>query len=118
MKPPDCDSIWPAAFTSTQRVRRLSAPAPSTVSASSPSLARAAPIRAGASWPSTRSALRPVATPVAFVVNGFLVSPPAPAVNVPMVSPLVALNSNARPPSRLFERRQGFMLSPVPARQP
>jgi len=44
---------------------------------------------------STRSAFRPVATPVAFVMNGFFVSPPAPTVNSPPIVPFVALNSNA-----------------------
>jgi hypothetical protein len=65
---------------------------PSSVSASSPVLIRAAATIAAASSPSTRSAFRPVATPVAFVVNGFLESPPAPAVIRPTVSPSDALN--------------------------
>jgi len=39
--------------------------------------------------PSTRSAFRPVATPVAFVVNGLLASPGLEVLIVPPIVPLV-----------------------------
>jgi hypothetical protein len=44
---------------------------------------------------SRRSAFRPLATPVAFVTNGLLASPPAPTVKSPPIVPREALNSNA-----------------------
>src|SRR5919109_2382372 len=53
----------------------------------------------------TRSAFRPVATPVAFVVNGFALSPPR-ALIVPPIEPRVAI-SNARPLPTLLARMQG-----------
>ena len=100
MKPPDCSSIWPASLTSSQR-----------------------DFSAAASTPSTRSALRPVATPVALVVNGFLASPPPPTVIRPALAPLWALNSKAKPVERLLARMQGLVGGvaaepPVVERQP
>src|SRR4051794_41843230 len=70
--------------------------------------------------PSTRSALRPSATPVAFVVNGLVESPPLPTSNVPPTTPAVAY-SKARPLARLLTRRHGllpFGVPPSPERQP
>jgi hypothetical protein len=63
---------------------------PSTVSASRLVFARAAAMICAASRPSTSSAFRPVATPVAFVTNGFFESPPAPALMSPTTGPLDA----------------------------
>ena len=59
--------------------------------------------------PSTWSAFRPVATPVAFVVNGFafeLAVLPSPTEICPTTSPSPA-NSNAKPAARFDARRQG-----------
>ena len=79
--------------------------------------------RAEASAPSTRSALRPVATPVALVVNGFFASPLPPAVIRPALAPSCALNSNSKSVERLFARTHGFFGGlaadpPVVERQP
>ena len=46
---------------------------------------------------------------MALVVNGFLVSPPAPTVIEPALAAPVALNSNAEPVERLFARMHGFL---------
>ena len=54
----------------------------------------------------TRAAFRPVVTPVAFVVNGFVLSPPFPAVIVPTSEPPVR-NSKARPSATLRDRAHG-----------
>ncbi len=114
----------PPADTCANFVRKSPESRPSSVSASSPVFTRAAAMIAAASSPSTSSAFRPVATPVAFVVNGFFVSPPVPAVMRPATSPPDALNSNAKPFARLFERRHGFCgvgvaaEPPAPERQP
>ena len=86
----------PEAGTSTAAVRKSAAIAKSL-----------------ASWLSTRSAFRPVATPVAFVVNGAPVA--SLVVMLPAWLPSVA-NSNARPVLRLFERMHGSW--PVADRQP
>ena len=70
--------------------------------------------------PSRRSAFRPVATPVALVVNGTVVSPPLPTVIVPPCVPPVS-NSNAKPFARLFDRMHGllpFGVPPAPERHP
>jgi hypothetical protein len=70
-------------------------------------------VKSAASLPSTLSALKPVATPVAFVVSGAPVVSPVsmrPA-SLPTVS-----NSNARPPLRLLARMQGS--APALERQP
>ena len=86
-----------------------SAPSASTVAKSRSPLAA----KSDASLPSTLSEFRPVATPVALVVNGApVVSPTSmrPA-SLPTVS-----NSNARPPLRLLPRRHGSL--PVFERQP
>src|SRR6185312_7806668 len=66
-----------------------------------------------ASWPSTLSAFRPVATPVALVVNGAAVV--GPSIRPTSVPEFVA-NENARPLDRLLARRHAF--APVRARQP
>ena len=69
--------------------------------------------KSAASWLSTRSAFRPVATPVAVVVNGL---PLASLVVIrPASLPSVA-NSNARPVLRLFARTHGSW--PEAERQP
>ena len=98
----------PPAAICAKRGRRSLESRPSTVSASRPVLTRATETMPAASRLSTRSALRPVATPVAFVVKGFFASPPVPAVIEPTTSPIEALNSNARPRERLFARMHGF----------
>src|SRR4051812_21067107 len=64
-------------------------------------------------WPSTRSAFRPVATPVALVVNGAAVA--GPSIRPTSVPEFVA-NENARPLARLLARRHARV--PVRARQP
>ena len=69
--------------------------------------------KSAASLPSTRSALRPVATPVALVVNGAPVV--APVSMRPPSGPTV-VNSKARPPLRLVARTQGSL--PGLERQP
>ena len=68
--------------------------------------------------PSTRSAFRPVATPVAFVMNGFVASPPVPTEMRPAMVPSEALNSNAKPVERLFARMHGFCGRGVAAEPP
>ena len=57
-------------------------------------------------WPSTWSAFRPVATPVAFVVNGaaFLLDD----VMLPTWLPPLALNENAWPLARFVARTHVF----------
>src|SRR3954452_20221305 len=77
----------------------------------------AAAVISSALLPSTWSALRPVATPLAVVVNGAAVAGP---VMAPTSVPLLLLNSNARPGVRLLARTQGllpFGLPPAPGRQ-
>src|SRR3954453_12846695 len=78
----------------------------------------AAAVISSALLPSTWSALRPVATPLAVVVNGAAVAGP---VMAPTSVPLLLLNSNARPVVRLLARTQGSLLfgvPPAPERQP
>src|SRR3954463_6181519 len=78
----------------------------------------AAAVISSALLPSTWSALRPVATPLAVVVNGAAVAGP---VMAPTSVPLLLLNSNARPGGRLLARTQGslpFGVPPAPERQP
>src|SRR3954447_10868125 len=68
-----------------------------------------------ASLPSTLSAFRPVATPVAFVVNG------APVVLATVIEPAVepvVVNWNAWPPLRLDARTQAGAPAVAAARQP
>src|SRR3954447_506880 len=69
-------------------------------------------------WPSTWSAFRPVATPVAFVVNGAALV--LPDVMRPTSGPPLDENSNARPSARSLARTQGwlpFSLPPALERQ-
>src|SRR3954449_11662667 len=78
----------------------------------------AAAVISSALLPSTWSALRPVATPLAVVVNGAAVAGPGMG---PSSVPLVLLNSNARPVVRLRARTLGslpFGVPPAPERQP
>src|SRR5436190_22161341 len=78
----------------------------------------AAAVISSALLPSTWSALRPVATPLAVVVNGAAVAGP---VMAPTSVPPLALNSKARPLVRLLARRHGslpFGVPPVAERQP
>src|SRR5919202_1517374 len=63
--------------------------------------------------PSTRSAFRPVATPVALVVNGAAFVGPSMR---PTSVPEFVWNEKARPLDRLLARRHAFV--PVCARQP
>src|ERR671931_122760 len=62
-------------------------------------------------WPSTWSAFRPVATPLAVVVNGAAFAGP---VICPTSVPVFVLNSNARPAVRLLARRHGSLPVAVP----
>src|SRR5215218_10216926 len=64
-------------------------------------------------WEPTRSAFRPVATPVAFVVNGLVLLPPRPAVIVPASEPAVR-SSKARPVPTFLERAHGYCFWGVP----
>jgi hypothetical protein len=70
--------------------------------------------------PSTWSAFRPVATPVALVVNGLafeLAVLPSPTEICPTTSPAPA-NSNAKPAARFDARRQGAEPDAVPPAAP
>src|SRR3954447_17917395 len=69
--------------------------------------------KSAASLPSTRSALRPLATPVALVENGAPFT--LPVSMKPPSAPTVA-NSKARPPLRLLALTQGSL--PALERQP
>ena len=55
---------------------------------------------------------------MAFVTNGFFVSPPLPIVIAPTMSPIVELNSKARPRERLFARMHGFWAVGVASEPP
>ena len=76
---------------------------------------------ADASLPSTLSALKPVATPVAFVVSGAAFGFAASIVPTAVAFLPLEASSNARPSARLFARTQGslpFAVPPTPERQP
>ncbi len=71
--------------------------------------------------PSTLSAFKPVATPVAFVVNGAALALVAVIEPTCVAAAFVELNSKARPEARLLARMHGslpFGVPPAPERQP
>ena len=93
-------------------------PAPGSVTAANSRLpasavTSAAVAKSAASLPSTLSALKPVATPVALVVSGA----PVGGADLDAAAFLAdGLNSKARPPLRLMARMQGSL--PRLERQP
>src|SRR3954471_16987633 len=103
----------PAAGCATAVAPRCALSAPASETTANLFCARALATISYAFWPSTRSAFRPVATPVALVVNGAAVA--GPSMRPTSVPDFVA-NENARPLARLLARRHARV--PVRARQP
>src|SRR3954464_11483229 len=111
VKPGKVTGYWPVAVRLPVGVlpRRLIAAVrcPSAATWTPPT--ETPPAMSEALLPSTWSAFKPVATPVAFVVNGFafeLAVLPSPTEIRPTTSPSPA-NSNAKPAARFDARRQG-----------
>src|SRR3954470_21345360 len=122
VKPGKVTVYWPVPVLITVGVlpRRLIAAVrcPSAATWTPPT--ETAPAMSEALLPSTWSAFRPVATPVAFVVNGFafeLAVLPSPTEIRPTTSPSPA-NSNAKPAARFDARRQGADPDVVPPAAP